>query len=97
MEQAAVKERNFCKWLDDYYGGGGLLPQIQKAVLECGGDLSDAEAYVAESKSRLLTVAGNATTETLAACVSEELAGWGQRVVALADELSKTNLRKEAA
>lgn len=97
VEQAAVKERNFCKWLDDYYGGGGLLPQIQKAVLECGGDLSDAEAYIAESKSRLLTVAGNATTETLAACVSEELAGWGQRVVALADELSKTNLRKEAA
>ncbi|WP_230685447.1 hypothetical protein, partial [Streptococcus pneumoniae] len=81
VEQAAVKERNFCKWLDDYYDGGGLLPQIQNAVLECGGDLSDAEAYVAESKSRLLTVAGNATTETLAACVSEELAGWGQRVV----------------
>jgi hypothetical protein len=97
VEQAAAKERNFCKWLDDYYGGDGLLPQLRKAILECGGTIADAEAYTMESKSRLLNVAGNATAETLVACVGGELENWGQRVATLADELSKPTIRKEAA
>jgi HK97 family phage portal protein len=97
VEQAAAKERNFCNWLDSYYGSDSFLPQLQRAVLECGGTPEDAAGYVLESKSRLLNVAGNATAETLVAIVSDELAGWGKRVAALAEELSSINPRKEAA
>lgn len=97
VEKSATTEKNFCSWLEGYYGGDAFLPQLSRAVIECGGSPADADAYCLESKSLLLTVAGNATKDTLGEAVKEELAKWTSRVAELAEQLSKPNEKGKVA
>lgn len=90
--EAARREDNFVAWLDRYYGGESYVPNLTKAIQECGGTDADAAAYAGESKMILLDTAGRSERETLAGRIAIETEKWGGRVERFAVVLAKRKL-----
>lgn len=81
VEKAAMTEANFCGWLDKFYATWG--DRVESAVLECGGSATLAADWVADSRERLLGVAGRVSSG-LGEAVRAETAMWNERVNQLA-------------
>lgn len=88
--QAAERGRNFCNWLDGFYKNWET--KLADKIESIGGDRNLATLHCNESKQRLLHCASNATKETLVAVVSECVANWPARAIALAEEMELTNV-----
>lgn len=94
LMDAAANQKNFCDWLGRFYSDDGFSPRFAAVVLECGGSVGAAIAYLNDSKSKMLDLAGRCSPEGFAAAVQWEVKDWGERADMLAMILSE---RKVAA
>lgn len=78
--EAAVKQKNFCGWVDEFYSELGFLPRLRAIWQQCGGTAEQADSYAGESKAALVDLAGTvATNQELAAAVSALTSAWDSR------------------
>lgn len=82
---AASGNRNFCGWLEEFYSTWTV--KLSDAVAEMDGNRELAATWTAESKERLLAVAGRVPQSELANAVTTETAGWRERAEQLASAI----------
>jgi hypothetical protein len=81
VEQAAATQANFVSWLDEFYANWS--DRMATVISECDGPQSLAAEWVADSRNRLLEVAGRVSSG-LGEAVRAECALWTERANQLA-------------
>ena len=88
VRTAAASTKNFVEWLDSFYGS--FAGRLESVYQTCGGGSHLAAEHAAESKLRLLQVAGDSTHDTLSDNVEAELQTWVDRVKSETDDILNT-------
>jgi HK97 family phage portal protein len=85
IKTAASKERNFVKWLDEFYTTSPFMELICHVHRQLGGNDATATSYAGESKALLLDIAGSCTSETFVESIDKGTVDWLNRADQMAD------------
>jgi hypothetical protein len=88
--QAAASSKNFCVWIEEFYGKWAT--KLADDIERLGGDRELAQRHCQESIAQLLDCADRAKPETLEQVVRDCVNQWPTRAAALANEMELRNV-----